>query len=102
MPDWVPRPLVVIVATGLCELLGCVGLMLPQTRHLAGVCLALYGACVFPANLKHALGHIPVEGLPDSWWYHAPRLAFQPVLIWAPLFAAGVIRWPFRTTGDAP
>ena len=34
--------------------------------------------------------------LPDSWWYHAPRLALQPVLVWWALFAGGVADWPLR------
>jgi hypothetical protein len=28
-----------------------------------------------------------------GWWYHEPRLTFQPVLIWWKL-CAGVIDWP--------
>ncbi len=96
MPAWVPYPRFVVVATGILELLGCVGLICPGLRSWAAGSFALYAVCVFPANLKHAFDHVPVAGLPDSWWYHGPRLAFQPVLVWAPLFAGGLIDWPFR------
>lgn len=98
MPDGVPYPRFVIVATGLCEWLGCIGLMVPSLRRFAGMGLALYAVCVFPANVKQALDHIHVAGLPDSWWYHGPRLACQPLLVWAPLFASGAVdwHWPFR------
>lgn len=96
MPAWVPHPRFVILATGVCELVGCLGLLLPALRPWACGLFALYAVCVFPANVKHALEQISVPGLPDSWWYHGPRLAFQPVLIWAPLFAGGLIDWPFR------
>jgi uncharacterized membrane protein len=58
--------------------------------------LAAYAVCVFPANIKHAFEGILLPPIPDSWWYHAPRLAFQPVLVWWPLFCAGVIDWPTR------
>jgi hypothetical protein len=58
--------------------------------------LALYALCVFPANIKHAVEGISVPGLPDTWWYHGPRLAAQPVLIWLALYAAQLIDWPFR------
>jgi hypothetical protein len=51
--------------------------------------------CVYPANLYHAFGHVVVEGLPSSWWYHGPRLLFQPVLVWWALFSGNVISWPF-------
>ncbi|WP_375464161.1 DoxX family protein [uncultured Methylobacterium sp.] len=96
MPDWVPAPRLVILATGLCELAGAAALLSPRLRRAAGGGLALYALCVWPANLKQALEGIHVAGLPDSWWYHGPRLAFQPVLIWAALFAGGLTDWPFR------
>jgi hypothetical protein len=44
-------------------------------------------------------GCIHLAPVPDSWWYHGPRLAFQSVLVWA-LFCAGVIDWPFRARRD--
>jgi uncharacterized membrane protein len=96
VPDWVPFPREVILATGTCEIAGAIALMTTRLRWLAGVMLALYAVCVFPANIKHAFGGVHVPPIPDSWWYHAPRLALQPVLVWAALFCAGVIDWPWR------
>ena len=64
--------------------------------------LALYAACVFPTNVKHALDGISLPPVPDSWWYHAPRLAFQPILVWWALFCAGVIDWPVCTGSHRP
>ena len=95
MPPWVPFPRKTILFTGVCELAGAIGLLVPRTRWLAAAMLALYAVCVWPANLHHAMSHGHVGGIPDSWWYHGPRLAFQPVLIWAPLWAAGIVTWPF-------
>ncbi|MCJ2046130.1 DoxX family protein [Methylobacterium sp. J-078] len=102
MPAWVPEPRLTVIATGLCELAGVVGLAFAPTRRWAGIGLALYAVCVFPANLKHALEGIVVPGLPDSWWYHGPRLAFQPVFVWWALYAGGVIDWPFRRRPAGP
>lgn len=96
VPDWVPAPFAVVIATGLEEIAGAVGLMIPRLRPAAGIGLALYAACVFPVNIKHALEGIAVAGVPSTWWYHAPRLALQPVLVWWALQAGGVIRWPFK------
>ena len=96
MPPWAPWPLEVILLTGIAEILGGVGLLIPRLRWAAGVGLALYAICVYPANLHHAFGGVTVGGLPSSWWYHAPRLAFQPVFIWWALFAGSVIHWPFK------
>jgi uncharacterized membrane protein len=99
VPDWVPAPSEVILVTGVCELAGAAGLMIPRVRKLAGIMLALYAVCVFPANIKHALYDIQVPGLPSSWWYHAPRLLMQPVLVWWALFCSGAIDWPRRRAG---
>nr|WP_244406119.1 DoxX family protein [Methylocella silvestris] len=96
MPDFVPFPGAVVLATGACEIAGALGLMIPRLRRLAGIMLALYAIAVFPANLKHAFAGVRVEGLPDSWLYHGPRLVMQPVLVWWALFCSGVIDWPFR------
>ena len=91
-----PFPREVILITGLCELAGAIALLTTRLRALAGIMLALYALCVWPANIKHALDHIVLPPIPDTWWYHGPRLAFQPVLIWWALFCAGVIDWPWR------
>lgn len=101
-PDFVPFPREVILVTGLCEIAGSVALLTPRWRRLAGAMLALYAVCVFPANVKHALEGISLPPVPDSWWYHAPRLAFQPVLVWCALFASGVIDWPARRKPHPP
>ena len=98
MPPIVPSPLLVVVLTGVCEILGGIGILLGWTRRPAGALLALYALCVWPANIYHAFAHVHVGALPDSWWYHGPRIAFQIVLIWAPLFAARLTGWPFRRT----
>lgn len=95
-PDWVPYPAFVIAATGVCELAGAAALLTTRLRWLAGVMLALYAVCVFPANVHHALAGVAVGGTRLGWWYHGPRLAFQPVIVWWALFAGGVIDWPFR------
>ncbi len=94
-PDWVPYPRTVIMLTGLCELAGAVGLVTQRLRYAAGIGLALYAVCVYPANIKHALGGLPPGQMQLGWWYHAPRLALQPVLVWWALFAGGVVTWPF-------
>jgi len=95
-PDWVPFAPQVIFVTGLCELAGSAALVTKPLRKWAGIALALYALCVWPANIKQALDHIVLPHIPDSWWYHGPRLAFQPVLIWWALFCADVIDWPWR------
>jgi uncharacterized membrane protein len=97
VPDFVPMPREVILVTGFCELAGAVALLTIRFRKMAGVMLALYALCVWPANIKHAVEGIHLPPIPDSWWYHGPRLAFQPLLIWWALFCSGITDWPSRT-----
>ena len=96
VPDWVPLPREVVLLTGLCEIAGALALLTVRFRLFAGAMLALYALCVWPANIKHAIEGIQLPPIPDSWWYHGPRLAFQPVLIWWALFCSGAIDWPRR------
>ena len=101
VPEWVPWPRETILLTGVCEILGAIALMTVRLRTAAGVMLGLYAVCVYPANIKHALEGVVVGGTQLSWWYHAPRLAFQPVIVWWALYASGVIDWPFgRKNGE--
>lgn len=95
-PAWVPMPGMVILLTGIAEVAGAIGLFVPRMRAAAGIGLALYAVCVYPANVNHALNSIAVGGSALGWGYHGPRLAFQPVIVWWALFAGGVIDWPFR------
>ena len=102
MPDWVPAPYQIILFTGLCEVAGSIGLIIPRTRWLAGLMLGLYAVAVFPVNIKHAFYGPAVFGLPNSWLYHGPRLLLQPVLVWWALYVGRVSDWPFgrRQHGD--
>ena len=97
VPSFVPWPTEVVWLTGVAEIAGAVGLMIPDTRKAAGIGLALYAICVFPANINHAFNHIDVQVLPNSWWYHGPRFLLQPILVWWALFCSGVIKWPWHS-----
>ncbi|MBD3747710.1 hypothetical protein CPA46_05730 [Sphingopyxis terrae subsp. ummariensis] len=95
-PPWVPQPALVVAATGIAELAGALGLLIPATRKAAGWGLALYALCVWPANFHHAFAHVAIGGQTLGWWYHGPRLAAQPLIIWWALWASGAIDWPFK------
>ena len=96
MPPWVPAPELVVALTGVAELLGAVGLVWKPVRSWAGIGLALYALCVWPANFHHAFSDIAVSGTDLDWSYHAPRLAAQPLIIWLALWVGEVVEWPFR------
>jgi uncharacterized membrane protein len=100
-PDWVPFPAEVVVLTGIAEIAGAIGLTIPGFRKAAGIGLALYAVCVYPANINHAINAIEIGGTSLGWSYHAPRLAFQPVFVWWALWVGMVINWPFRKSPPA-
>ncbi|WP_174286489.1 DoxX family protein [Sphingomonas bacterium] len=90
VPDWVPFPHAVVIATGVCELAGVVALLTPRWRRLAGWAFAAYAVCVYPANVKHAIHDLGTgTGLPI--WYHGPRLLLQPLIVWWALWASGAV-----------
>lgn len=87
-PSWVPFPREVVIATGIAEVAGVIGLMTQRWRAAAGWAFAAYALCVWPANFVHAMQDLGSgTGLPI--WYHIPRLALQPAIIAWALWASG-------------
>ena len=104
MPGWVPFAPQVVLWTGVAELLGAVGLAQPWSpglRRAAGMGLALYAVCVYPANVNHMLLDFARPGHGWGLAYHIPRLLAQPLLVWLALWAAEVTDWPFHRRGRA-
>jgi uncharacterized membrane protein len=95
-PTWVPQPELVVALTGVAEIAGALGLLWPPVRRWAGIGLAAYALCVWPANFHHAFSDITVSGVNLDWSYHAPRLLLQPAIIWLALWVGEVTDWPFR------
>src|SRR6266850_883775 len=42
VPDWIPQPLALIYFTGVCEIAGAIGLLLPNARQAAGLALIVF------------------------------------------------------------
>jgi uncharacterized membrane protein len=95
-PGWVPFAPAVIALTGLAEIAGAVGLTIPRLRRAAGVGLAIYAVCVFPANIQHAIDDFALTDPVLGWAYHGPRLLIQPVIVWLCLWVGGGTDWPWR------
>jgi uncharacterized membrane protein len=55
MPRWVPAHREVIVASGVAEIAGALGMLFPPTRRLAGLASAALLVAVYPGNLKMAV-----------------------------------------------
>ncbi|MDB4965165.1 MAG: hypothetical protein JWN44_854 [Myxococcales bacterium] len=84
VPSWLPSPRALVAISGVCELAGGLGLLVPSLRRAAAFGLMLLFIAVFPANVNMALRHIQPPGVVLSEWLLFARLPFQAVLIaWA-------------------
>ncbi len=89
MPPWIPFHLLCIQVSGVLELLGGAGLLVPEPRAqaLAGWGLALLLIAVFPANIYMATAGVQLPHLHIAPWVAWLRVALQPLLILAVLWA---------------
>ena len=84
MPPDLPAPLMLVWISGVCEILGGAGVLVPRTRALAGLGLVLLYLAVFPANVHMALEEVPGDGAVPPRWAMWARLPFQALFIaWA-------------------
>jgi uncharacterized membrane protein len=83
--DGILKPLNLVYFTGVCELAGAVGILLPWTRLAAGIALAVFLVAVFPANAYAAGNHEKFGRFATPFW---PRLVLQLALIALVLVAA--------------
>ena len=101
MPSAVPMPEAVVFWTGVAEIAGAIALAQPfnlKLRQAAGIGLALYALCVWPANINHFAMDMAREDSGLGLAYHIPRMLLQPVIIVWALWAGEVV---FRRT-EAP
>jgi uncharacterized membrane protein len=56
VPPGLPRPELVVTVTGVLEIAGAVGLLIPALRIPAAIGLAILLVAVFPANVRAARG----------------------------------------------
>jgi uncharacterized membrane protein len=84
MPDALPAHRELVYISGVAEMAGGLGLILPGTRRLAAWGLVLLLLAVFPANINMAINDIPLSGNAVPSWALWARLPLQVVLIaWA-------------------
>ena len=83
VPGWVPWPRVIVYFTGVCELAGAVGLLVPSLRLAAGIALIAFFILVFPANVKAARSGVGLGGKSATpLWLRAPMQALFIALTW--------------------
>ena len=78
----------IVDVSGVAEILGGLGVLIPRTRRAAGVALIALLAAIFPANLYMAREPERFKRVP-RWALYA-RLPLQPLMMW----------WAWRATRD--
>ncbi|MFF3866860.1 DoxX family protein [Micromonospora sp. NPDC001898] len=66
VPPTLPRPDLLVTATGVLELVGAVGLLAPTSARWAAAGLALLMMVMFPANVSAARRGVPFGGQPAT------------------------------------
>ena len=86
VPSRLPEPGLLVTVTGVLELLGAAGLLLPVTRVAAAACLLALMLAMFPANVYAARQRVDLAGKPPT---PLPlRTALQVVFVAATLAVA--------------
>jgi uncharacterized membrane protein len=84
MPAALPAHLALVYISGVAEILGGLGLILPATRRLAAWGLVVLLVAIFPANVNMAVNQLPLGNSPAPAWVLWARLPLQAVLVaWA-------------------
>ena len=66
VPRAFPRPDLMVSATGVFEILGAVGLLIPAIAPVAATCLAMLLIALFPANIRAAREGLAIGGRPAT------------------------------------
>jgi uncharacterized membrane protein len=81
VPPALPAPRTLVYVSGVFELLGAIGLLIPATRTAAAYGLIALLVAVFPANIYMAFAAEKFKAFAPAWALWA-RLPLQFVLIW--------------------
>ncbi len=84
VPASLPAPALLVTVTGILELLGAVGLLLPSTRTAAAFALVALLVAMFPANVRAARETFTIAGQPATplIWRLPLQLLWMVALAW--------------------
>jgi uncharacterized membrane protein len=89
IPRSLPLRRAALYITGIFELLGGIGILIPRFQVAAGRGLAALLVAIFPANIYHTLNRKRFRGMTRSPLYHIVRWPLQGVFIWWALWCSG-------------
>jgi uncharacterized membrane protein len=89
IPRSLPWRRAALYISGIFELLGGIGILIPRFQVAAGRGLAALLVAIFPANIYHTIKRKRFRGMTASPLYHIVRWPLQGVLIWWALWCSG-------------
>ena len=81
VPPALPRPDLIVTITGIVEIIGAIGLLIPATSSLASAGLAFLLIVMFPANIYAARNGNVIDGKPITSLF--PRTIIQIIFFTA-------------------
>ncbi len=100
LPPSIPGRVELVYLTGVLEIAGAVGLLIPALSRLAAISLILFLFAVLPANIYAALNNVGMGAHGAGPVYLLARVPFQLLLVgWAYYFGVrraqkGAVNWP--------
>lgn len=92
MPPWLPAAAALVVVSGVFEILGGIGVLVPATRVIAGWGLIALLIAVFPANVQMLLNARAAHASATAMTVLVARFPLQALLVY----------WVFRATIHRP
>jgi uncharacterized membrane protein len=100
MPPWISWQLEIVYISGVFEILGAIGILIPVLRQWAGNGLLLLVACVTPANVHMWMNPELFPDVPEIML--SVRLVIQVILLWVIWASTRMSNVDTTTSGTAP
>ncbi len=100
MPPALPAHLELVYLSGVFEILGGLGLLVPTTRRFSAWGLVALLVAVYPANIHMLVNEVYLDGMPQERWLLWLRMPFQFVFIGLALWTGGIVPKENVETGE--
>lgn len=85
VPPSLPNPNFIVTITGILEIIGAIGLLIPITSRIASICLAILLIVMFPANIRAAKLSVKIGERPATSLL--PRTILQFIFVTSVILA---------------